>query len=488
MTMNSNILGTPGRGRLGLAVGIAALSILASWSVVLADEAKPATQASDSLVASAATTQTPATQPSTQVQVPNPFARVIDDPIQFQYFKPHDARALNMFETPKVEGVPYTGNKIDIGVAFTQQFQSLEHQNSAAPNMTVINGQPVNLNQLIEIGSGFNNATANLFLDAQLAKGIRVTLTSYLSSRHHQESWVKDGYLLVDASPIQNKYLDGMMKYATLKAGHFEVNYGDAHFRASDNGNAMFNPFVGNLLMNAFTTEVGAEAYLRNNGYLAMAGITGGEIRGQITRPDDRSPSYLGKLGFDKEVATKTRVRLTGSVYTTEKSVNNTLYSGSRAGSRYYDVLENTQSTETAQAWSGDIQPGLRSKVTAWVVNPFVKWNGVELFGNIEQAKGRAANETNMRTWHQYSGEGLYRFYQEKFYVGGRYNVVDGSFAGMTSDVKVDRTQFAGGWFVTEKILTKVEYVKQNYMDFPTSDIRHGGQFEGWMFEGVVTF
>src|SRR4029434_9406429 len=133
----------------------------------------------------------------------------------------------------------------------------------------------------------------------------------------------------------------------------------------------------------------------------------------------DRAPSYLGKLGFDKEVATKTRVRLTGSVYTTEKSVNNTLYSGSRAGSRYYDVLENTQSTETAQAWSGDVQPGLRSKVTAWVVNPFVRWYGVELFGNIEQAKGRAANELNTRTWDQYSGEALYRFFEEKFYVGG---------------------------------------------------------------------
>src|SRR5262245_17599051 len=242
--MYANLFGVPARRRLSLIVGVALLTTLASLSVVFADEAKPAAPAhSDSLIASVETTQTPATQPSAQVQI-NPFARVIDDPIQFQYFKPHDARALNMFETPKVAGVPYTGNKLDFGVAFTQQFQSLEHENSAAPNMTVINGQPVNLNQLIPIGSGFNNATANLFLDAQLAKGIRVTLTSYLSSRHHQESWVKDGYLLVDESPIPNQFLDNLMKYTTLKAGHFEVNYGDAHFRASDNGNAMFNPFV----------------------------------------------------------------------------------------------------------------------------------------------------------------------------------------------------------------------------------------------------
>ena len=64
-------------------------------------------------------------------------------------------------------------------------------------------GNTVNQNQLIDIGQGFNNANANLYLDAQLARGIRVALTMYLSSRHHHETWVKDGYLLIDGSPIE---------------------------------------------------------------------------------------------------------------------------------------------------------------------------------------------------------------------------------------------------------------------------------------------
>ena len=475
--------------KMSVALGCAALLALVSASALLADEAQPAAPAQkDTVVAAGVTPPETSNTAQPSVQIVNPFARVIDDPIEFQYFRPHDARALNMFEPPKIAGVPYTGNKLDLGVAFTQQYQDLSHHNSAAAKMVTVNGVPVNSNQLIEIGSGFNNAVANLYLDAQLAKGIRVTMTSYLSSRHHQESWVKDGYLLVDESPIANKTLDAIMKYTTLKVGHFEINYGDAHFRRSDNGNAMFNPFVGNLLMDAFTTEVGAEVYLRSNGYLAMVGTTGGEIRGQVTKPKDRAPTFLSKLGYDHEFAPKVRARLTGSLYTTEKSVNNTLYSGSRAGSRYYDVLENTQSTENTQAWSGDVQPGFRNKITAWVINPFVRVKGVELFGNIEQAKGRAANETTWRTWHQYSGEALYRFFDERFYVGSRYNVAKGSFAGMTNDVRVDRTQLAFGWFVTPKILAKTEYVKQNYFDFPTSDIRNGGQFRGFMFEGVVTF
>jgi hypothetical protein len=90
------------------------------------------------------------------------------------------------------------------------------------------------------------------------------------------------------------------MEYVTLRLGHFEINYGDAHFRRTDNGNALYNPFVGNYILDAFTTEIGGEVYVRSNGLMAMVGVTGGEIRGQVLRPDDRAPAYLGKLGFDR--------------------------------------------------------------------------------------------------------------------------------------------------------------------------------------------
>jgi hypothetical protein len=219
-----------------------------------------------------------------------------------------------------------------------------------------------------------------------------------------------------------------------------------------------------------------------------MVSITGGEVHGQVTQPSKRSPSYIGKLGFDKQVNTDLRVRLTGSTYINRGAVNNTLYSGSRAGSRYFDVLENTQSTETANAWSGDLQPGFRTRVTAWVINPFIKYQGFEVFGNIEQAKGFSAPETADRTWNQYAGDALYRFAKERLYVGGRYNVAKGALQGIANDVTVERVQGAGGWFVTSNVLAKVEYVRQTYKDFPTSDIRSGGKFDGFMVEGVVSF
>lgn len=411
-------------------------------------------------------------------------------PTLIQRIRPQDKRGLNVFEAPKTDAVPFAGFQLSFGAAFTQQFQGLRHENTAAPKpATDAAGKPYNANQLMAVGNGFNNATANLYLNAQLAPGIRVALSTYLSSRHHNETWVKDGYLLVDESPIKVKALETLMDYVTLKLGHFEINYGDAHFRRTDNGNAMYNPFVGNLIMDAFTTEVGGEVYLRAKGLMGMVGITGGEIRGQVKDPAKRSPAFYGKLGVDKQVTSDLRLRLTGSLFSQTRALNQTLFSGDRAGSRYYLVVENTQATESAQASSGLFNPGFSSAVNSYQINPFVKFKGLEAFGVIERAKGATATEAGKREFTQYSGDVLYRFLSgEKAYVGGRYNTVTGRFATFTSDASADRYALAGGWFITPVILLKGEWVNQQYDDFPATDIRNGAKFKGFMVEGVVAF
>jgi hypothetical protein len=404
--------------------------------------------------------------------------------IEIQHMRALDQRGLNVFEAPKEPGAKYEGFKLSWGGAFAQQFQNITHQNAAAPKM--VSG--VNQNALVQIGSGFNNANANLYLNVQLARGIRVAVEGYASSRHHNEFWIKDGYFQIDASPIENALLDKIMEVTTLKIGHFEVNYGDQHFRRSDNGMTLYNPFVGNLIIDAFTTEIGGEAYLRKNGLLAMVGMTGGEVKGMIQQPGKRGPSYLAKIGYDNQLTDAVRVRLTGSLYKKDRSSSGTLTSGDRAGSRYYSVIEPVGSSETTNAWSGAIQSGMRNMVTAFVVNPFVKVGGVELFGNVETMTGAAATELKRRTLRQISGEGLYRFAGDKLYLGGRYNTVNGQLAGITSDITVKRSQVGGGWFVTPNVLTKIEFVRQNYENFPTSDIRSGGKFQGFVMEGVVAF
>lgn len=64
-----------------------------------------------------------------------------------------------------------TGFRVNWGAGFTQEFQSLKHRNDTEP--------PI---ELARIGWGFGRAFANLYLHAQLAPGVRLQLTSYLSS------------------------------------------------------------------------------------------------------------------------------------------------------------------------------------------------------------------------------------------------------------------------------------------------------------------
>jgi hypothetical protein len=198
----------------------------------------------------------------------------------------------------------------------------------------------------------------------------------------------------------------------------------------------------------------------------------------------------------DRQINPMVRARLTGSLYRISKSPGSTLYAGDRAGSRFYMVLENTTATESANFTSGLINPGFRREVTAVMLNPFVKVGGLELFGVAEQSKGRNnVAEVGTRTWNQYAIDGLYRFLpRDMAYVGARYNTVSGDLVfgsgatATTADVGVNRVEVGGGLFITRNILLKAEYVNQEYDDFPATDIRNGGKFNGFMVEGSVAF
>ena len=430
-------------------------------------------------------------------------------PIQF--FRPYDQKGINVFETSKVDTIPFQDVKLRIGANFTQQFQSLKHSNSE--NMV---GE-VNKNALYDLSPGFNLAMANLNIDVQLADGVRVSLVSYMSTKHHNEFWVKGGYFQIDkVGFLNNEFMNQLWKNLTLKIGHMEINYGDAHFRRSDAGNALYNPFIENNLMDAFTTEIGGELYWQKSGFLAMVGVTDGEVQGSVTKANDRAPSFYGKVGYDNTVATDLRVRLTGSLYTTKSSISSTLYGGDRAGSRYYYVLEAPNATLTGNAFSGRINPGFKDNVTSVMVNPFLKYRNFELFGTYELAKGNSQIENGEiqstdpaqpvlvklddRQFTQYAVDGVYRFANNKMYVGARYNIVDGDLAfgqtttqpaisqGVRDNVKVERTALSAGWFITPNILMKGEYVTQKYRDFPATDIRSNGKFEGFVIEGIIGF
>ena len=422
-----------------------------------------------------------------------------------QYFRAYDQRGINVFETSKEDTVVYDGLKLRLGAGFTQGYQSLEHSNGLADDPS----------KLYEMGGGFPLAQANFNIDVQLYDGVRLNLVSYMSSHHHNEFWVKGGYLQVDKVKFLNsEFMDKLWTNLTLKVGHMEVNYGDAHFRRSDGGNTMWNPWIENNIMDEFTTEIGAELYWQKKGIIAMIAMTDGEIQGNISDPSTpdgakRKPSIYGKLGFDKQLKDNLRIRLTGSFYTTKSSASNTIFGGDRTGSNYQYVMENAPVTLTGNAFSGRFNPGFRDNVTTFMINPFVKFGGLEVFGTIEFAKGANAFEngegtnwaaTGDREANQTAGEALYRFGKnEKFYIGARYIKVDATVsegtsatnAGTQYDVTIDRFSVGGGWFVTRNILMKGEYVNQNYdgyQDTGANSRFYEGNFKGIVIQGVIAF
>lgn len=413
--------------------------------------------------------------------------------------RPNDQSGINVFEAPKDTEATFNGLKLKVGAGFTQSFQGLKHENTT----TNVN------NNLYGLTSGFNTANANLFLDVQLADGIRLNLTSYLSSRRHNETWVKGGYIQFDKLPFKGEFWDNLMKIATIKVGHMEINYGDQHFRRSDGGQTIYNPFVENYILDAFTTEIGGEVYLRKNALFGMVGVSNGMIKGNVDKlvatPQDeninKSPSIYLKGGYDKQLAEKLRVRVAASYYTNSSSGSNTLYSGDRTGSNYFMAMEKAiatpatpttpavKSSYASQATSGRFTPGFGKKVNAFQLNGFVKAAGLEVFGTFEKASGRNANETAMRDVDQYAIDGVYRFGKnENLFVGARYNTVKAELANVADPVKIDRVALGAGWFVTKNVLLKGEYVTQNYKDFATTDYRYEGKFNGYVIQAVVGF
>ncbi|HST63396.1 MAG TPA: hypothetical protein VLK84_32090 [Longimicrobium sp.] len=387
------------------------------------------------------------------------------------------AGRIGEFEPAKQSG-EFDGMQLQIGGAFAQTFQALDHETDAAGV------------EMGKIRPGFNLASANFNLGAQLARGIRVDLESYMASRHHNEFWVKGGFATIDASPFDVPVLNRIMEYTTIRAGHMEINYGDAHFRRSDNGNTIRNPFIENYILDAFTTEIGAEVLVRGPyGAFVMGGVTSGENKGDIKDGAvDASPAWLGKIGFDRQVSPLLRLRLTGSLYTAESSPAVTLYGGDRTGSRYWGVMEDTTSLKAGTFFTnGRVNPGFSNEIRAMQINPYIELGNLEVFGVIERAEGKAATAAETREVTQLAGDVVYRLFNDKVYVGGRWNRVTGDFANQT-DLTVTRRALSAGWFLTRNLLTKAELVQQEYDGFAATDIRNGGKFNGIAIEGVIAF
>jgi hypothetical protein len=408
--------------------------------------------------------------------------------------RPYDQTGINYFETKK-DTQTFNGPTLRIGAGFTQEFQNLKDRNYM--------GEKSN-NGLYPITPGFNQAEANLYTDFLLADGIHLNVGLYLSTRHHNETWVRGGYLQFDKLPFKGQFWSDIMQYTTIRIGQMEINYGDQHFRRTDGGHALYNPFIENYIVDAFATEIGGEVYVQKGCLFGMVGLTNGMLKASIDSLANttqngairKNPAVYGKIGIDHKVNDKIRLRLSGSYYHISSSPSNDLYFGDRAGSSYWMVMEKPYTVPASgtsayegDGFSGRLNPGFGYKVDAMMVNGFAKVGGFEVFGTLEHAQGRGTTETASRQFNQYAIDGIYRFgHSENLFLGVRYNGVTAELKGISAPVTINRFAAAGGWFLTKNVLLKGEWVTQSYLDFPTSDYRNRGKFDGYVVAATIGF
>ncbi len=453
-----------------------------------------------------------------------------ETPSMREYLAPEKYQR-NVFEDPKVASPEYTGVKVTVGGDFALQFQALDHSTEGVykstqagffpGTSTPLAGAPI---QLYKMHQDFNLPTANLDVNAYLSKGLKMHLRTYLSARHHNEAWVKGGYIQIDELDfIKEGFLSNVMQYARVRIGMDEVNYGDSHFRRSDNAETINNPFVGNNIMDSFTTEAFGEGYLFYKGFFGMLGVANGKLNQVVIETSrynaDNKPSLYLKGGYDKQINQDLRVRVSASMYSNQGTTTGTyLYGADRAGGRYYYTnlaapvqyvavagtstplitlpggIGNPEDLAAAPQ-TNRFNPGFK-KNTAFQVNPFIKYQGLEFFGVFEHVSGyKTLSGTTLQptkgSYTQLVGELLYRFGgKEQFYVGGRYNTVNGKDFDTAPERKISRFNIAGGWFMTKNVLAKLEYVTQKYDNGAAWDNTpyDGGKFNGVMLEATIGF
>jgi hypothetical protein len=374
------------------------------------------------------------------------------------------------FEAEKIDASEFEDLKVKVGADFALQYQGITHEADI---------------ELIDIKKNFNLPTANLHITADLAPGIQLHINNYMSSRHHNEAWVEGGYLTLDNLPFLPA-ADNIMQYLTIKAGVMMPNYGDAHYFRSNNAAVTTNPFVGNWIMDAYTTNPGMEFLFRHNGFLANVGVNNGRMN--YGRGNDLGEDLVfnWKLGYDTQINEDLRLRASFSGYHVgEGHSGSTLWDGDRAGARYYNVMqvfdaENpANNTSDANFRSGRWSPGAnQTEMSSYMANLFVQFHGLEVFGIYETMNGvRGGND---QEYTQTALQGIYRF--GDFYAGARLNKVDNN-DGST----VSRTNIGGGWNMLEYVVVKLDYVTQKY-EGPAHGAIDGGKFNGLVLEAAISF
>lgn len=394
----------------------------------------------------------------------------------------------NTFEAPKdtsaFKGKPEVSFNTDL--TFNYQGLSQEFDVAAATDE-------------ITLQQGLSLPQANFDINAKVMSGFNVKLETMLSSHHHNETYVKGGYATIDNLDfIAPGFASDFMKNTTIKVGVDDINFGDDHFRRSDNADVMRNPFVHNTGVESYMQAPHLEIYYRmpTINSLVMFGVTNGQVN-----PDDVSESHAAgkgssnrpagyaKFAFDSQLNDALRVRLSESVYYVSGTNKGTsLYSGDKAGTVTRKVFERTSvDNDFGSLWNA--LSGF-SDLAVSKTNFFARYNDTELYAMLEIADGADGADKDMAMTH-YSLDLVQRFgMNDRFYVAGRYEKAVVDYADATNDLgdaEMTQWQVGLGWFLSKNAVAKLEYIDHK-REKNSAFVGGNAEFNGYMISTALSF
>jgi hypothetical protein len=313
---------------------------------------------------------------------------------------------------------------------------------------------------------GIQDPFANLSFLASIPDKLDVYFDLYVASRPHPNTmYAHEGYLLFKQvpEPFESTPLGEAFKYVNLKVGAFDLDFGDGNYRRSNNARVQRNPLIGNSLIDPSVEELGAELYSVKGPVYWLVGLGSGTTTEYFDYGS--SASFHGKLWAYPLPDLRTSVSayhvdLSGTNMTNQ---NSDLFNAGRSGGNFAAVFGGGDDP-------GQIQPGNGKDVTA--VEADATWNHwpFEIYSNVGYTQD---SDTNGPTAGSPAERWLYGTFEPVYhitpalYVAGRYSFgIANAVHGVETDGWVDRVEVGAGYWITNDLLSKLEYVYQQYHGF----------------------
>jgi hypothetical protein len=348
-----------------------------------------------------------------------------------------------------------------MGLQTVGRFQAITQQGAYFDNAT---HHPV---EYPGLNPGFQTAYGNLDFLATIPGKLDVFFDLYLSSVGHPSTTYGDqGYIILKQlpPPFADGALGALFDYINVKAGAFDIDFGDANYHRTNNAYTFRNPLIGNELVDTDAEQIGAEVYSVKGPVYWLAGVGNGTTDEYFDYGSE--PSVHGKIwGYPTP-----DLRLSASAYYCNLA-NTANAAAGGANNQITDLYASTRSGEPYNAIfnagddAGNITPMAGLDVQAYQGD--LTWNcwPWELYGNVGWTQDSAYDErwlygAGMATYHITSA--LYLAAQYSYAIAGAVNGVD-------SSGWVERFQVGGGYWLTKSLLCKLEYVYDQYNNFSPS-------------------